>query len=284
MSVGREKILERISALRQVLLDDHNRGILVKRLPTHVYTVTGILTDLASEAVETTTSIVYGLEDNGPKHAWDIEPDFPSTARKSYHSSPGKHRDETKVDSISRNPRPVGEHVKTADEITPNPTYKKTARLTGSSEEDTRYKMTPKEYFARNVGMGVSAPAPVENDGFMNRVLDLVSRISYKDEDDWELRVAYDLKGDPVGRVYLQVVHYRPDAVTGVMGIGHGGKRYLSPHMVDGEIVRIAFNSFLAYEEHEVREFFKYQGRAVFGPHIDVNYLWRVADKLEVRS
>jgi hypothetical protein len=29
--------------------------------------------------------------------------------------------------------------------------------------------------------------------------------------------------------------------------------------------------------EHEAREQFKYRGRAVFGPHMDVDELWKLA-------
>lgn len=121
---------------------------------------------------------------------------------------------------------------------------------------------------------------------FLEIVRDIVRRVEYRDGYRWE--VAIDQK-DPAGRVYVQLLHVRPDAVTGEIGEGRGGKRYLSPHMTDSEIVRALFGAAKAYEEHEVREWFKYrprdqqEARPIFGPHGDVDMLWRVADILDIR-
>jgi hypothetical protein len=125
------------------------------------------------------------------------------------------------------------------------------------------------------------APAPASSDEFEANVKGLVSTISYKP--GYTLLCKQDQK-DPQGRLYLQVQCLRPDAITGVPGVGRGGKIYLSEHMTQGEIIRKAFGLFMAYEEHECREFFKWDGRAVFGPHIDVQALWEVADRMETRD
>jgi hypothetical protein len=122
---------------------------------------------------------------------------------------------------------------------------------------------------------------------FIDIVRDIVARIEYRP--DYRFEVEIDKK-DPQGRVYIQLWHTRPDAVTGATGEGRGGKRYLSPHMTDSEIVRACLGACLAYEEHEVREFFRYrpdgeaEARPIFGPHGDVNMLWRVADILDIRQ
>lgn len=122
---------------------------------------------------------------------------------------------------------------------------------------------------------------------FLDVVQDIVSRIEYRK--GYRFEVAIDKK-DPEGRVYVQLWHTRPDAYTGEPGEGRGGKRYLSPHATDSEIVRTLLGAALAYEEHEVREFFRYrprfetEARPVFGPHSDVDQLWKVADILDVRS
>lgn len=84
-------------------------------------------------------------------------------------------------------------------------------------------------------------------------------------------------------RWYFQVEADRVDAVTGEPGVGRGGKAYLSPHACRSELVQTAFGLFKAYEEHEAREFFRYAGRQVFGPHFDVLALWEIADRTEVR-
>jgi hypothetical protein len=108
----------------------------------------------------------------------------------------------------------------------------------------------------------------------------VVANIRYKP--GYRLLLNVD-QADPGGRLYLQVECDRPDVFTGVMGVGRGGKAYLSPHMTTSEIVRLAFGLFRAYEEHECREFFAYRGARVFGPHIDVEALVHVADVLDVR-
>lgn len=116
---------------------------------------------------------------------------------------------------------------------------------------------------------------------FEGRVRALVAQITYKD--GYRLICEWDKEHENT-RMYLQVACYRPDSLTGDLDWGHGGKAYLSPHMGNGEIVKTAFALFKSYEEHECREFFKYDGRAVFGPHISVDALWQVANRLEVRS
>ncbi len=116
---------------------------------------------------------------------------------------------------------------------------------------------------------------------FEQRVHELVGQISYRE--DYSILVERD-KRAAGGRLYLQVEHGRRDVQTGEMGLGRGGKAYLSPAMTDSEIVRKAFQLCLAYEEHEVREHFQFRGRRVFGPHIDVEALWRVAEDTDERK
>lgn len=98
----------------------------------------------------------------------------------------------------------------------------------------------------------------------------------------YRLRCEIDQK-DPQGRLFYQVECHRPDALTGVMGIGHGGKAYLSEHMTMSELVRKAMSLFLAYEEHECREFFRWRGAQVFGPHISIEALASIADQVDTR-
>lgn len=88
---------------------------------------------------------------------------------------------------------------------------------------------------------------------------------------------------DSEGRWYYQVQCQRLDSVTGEVGLGKGGKAYLSPHMNISELTRVIFGLFKSYEEHECREFFKWKGRSIFGPHLDSEALWEVADRLDYR-
>lgn len=116
---------------------------------------------------------------------------------------------------------------------------------------------------------------------WLDHVKQVVARVNYR-PDSYRFIVAID-QADPAGRVYIQLEHDRPDAFTGAAGVGRGGKSYLSPHMTVSEIVRRMLGMALAYEEHEVREFFQYKGKRVFGPHIDVEALVEVADELDIR-
>lgn len=101
-------------------------------------------------------------------------------------------------------------------------------------------------------------------------------------KDGYELLVERDKLIDG-GRLYLQLQAYRKDTDTGDWGYGRGAKYYLSPYMIDGEIVRLAFSALRAYDEHEDREAFTWCGRRVFGPHISLEALWEAADKVEYR-
>lgn len=120
---------------------------------------------------------------------------------------------------------------------------------------------------------------PEEAREFYLRVRGIADDISYKK--GYRLAVEFDQTHGT--RVYLQAQCYRPDTLTGIMGWGRGGKMYLSPHMTDSEIVQGAFGLFKAYEEHECREFFMYQGKRVYGPHISVEALLEVADRTTYR-
>jgi len=126
-----------------------------------------------------------------------------------------------------------------------------------------------------------AAPQEPNNQQWLAQVQLLMGQVTYR-PDSYRFIVAIDA-ADPEGRVYVQLEHERPDAFTGEPGVGRGGKSYLSPHMTPSEVIRRALGLALAYEEHEVREFFQYRGKRVFGPHIDVEALVAVADKLDVR-
>jgi hypothetical protein len=101
------------------------------------------------------------------------------------------------------------------------------------------------------------------------------------------LKVGQDeqyLDADGQGRFYLQVECLRPDAFTGVVEKGWGGKAYLTEYASNNEIVQIAFGLYKGYWEHEARETFKWRERRVFGPHIDTAALWEVARRVDLRS
>lgn len=76
---------------------------------------------------------------------------------------------------------------------------------------------------------------------------------------------------------YLQVEFDGCCNVTGEPILWKGRKWRLSPHMTKSEIVQTAFLAILIASEHEVREQFRFRGRAIFGPHFDVEHLVTLA-------
>lgn len=88
-------------------------------------------------------------------------------------------------------------------------------------------------------------------------------------------------------RYYLQVRFPARDLVTNEVEIQHGRKWLLSPHMTRSEVITTALKAVLTAVEHETREAFRYRGRAIFGPHIDVDALHRLVgdkDNLDMRT
>lgn len=108
---------------------------------------------------------------------------------------------------------------------------------------------------------------------------EVLDEVTYKP--GYQLLLRLDTEGS---RWYFQVQCERIDAITGTPGIGYGGKAYLSPHATLSELVQTAFGLFKSYEEHESREFFRWRGEQVFGPHIDVRYLHLIAGSTDARS
>lgn len=51
----------------------------------------------------------------------------------------------------------------------------------------------------------------------------------------------------------------------------------VSPEATKSEVIQTAFALVLLAEEQEIREKFLYCGEAIFGPHYDVDHLWRLA-------
>ncbi len=83
-------------------------------------------------------------------------------------------------------------------------------------------------------------------------------------------------------RFYLRVCAQEgsPYAISSVDGTSlpwKGRHWRLSEHMTDGELVQTAFKAIMTALEHEARERFTYKGKAIFGPHLDVDKLVEIA-------
>ncbi len=83
---------------------------------------------------------------------------------------------------------------------------------------------------------------------------------------------------------YLQVRFRAGDTAGGAVSEWSGRKWRLSGHMTKSEVVQTALKAVLTAEEHEAREKFLYQGRAVYGPHVSVDELWWACERKEVRE
>lgn len=113
------------------------------------------------------------------------------------------------------------------------------------------------------------------------RFRNVVSRVSYPNR---EFHVTYSS-----GRHYLQLQYTAPDAQRpGDLIRNYGRKWNLSIHMTDSEIVQTCFKAIMTSIEHEAREYFKYRGRSIFGPHFDVEKLHELCglglEALDVRA
>lgn len=106
----------------------------------------------------------------------------------------------------------------------------------------------------------------------IEKLLDI--HVQYKD--GWTLRLQCDESRN--NALYMQWVWWATCAKTSRKKIQHSRKWFVSEHASDSELVLTAFKAALTAEEHECRESFKFKGKRVLGPHIDVNALLTVCD------
>lgn len=83
------------------------------------------------------------------------------------------------------------------------------------------------------------------------------------------------------GGIILQATFPAPCQRTGLVDIQFTRKWLLSPEMTDSEIVGTAMLCVLTSVEHEAREEFEYQGRAIYGPHQRLEVLGTALDERE---
>jgi len=116
---------------------------------------------------------------------------------------------------------------------------------------------------------------------FVNRLKRITDEITLAENFMIDVKQDFEI---PNGRFFFQIYCWRKDAITGEMGMGFGGKAYLSEHATDSELVQTIFGLYKAYWEHEARETFLWRDRRVFGPHISTEALWDVARRVDIRS
>lgn len=84
--------------------------------------------------------------------------------------------------------------------------------------------------------------------------------------------------------IYLRGSYMEADVLTGKEERQLTRRWFLSPEMTRSEIVSTAFKCVLTSAEHRVREWFRYRGRAVYGPHFNVDLLWEICEARDVRA
>lgn len=77
---------------------------------------------------------------------------------------------------------------------------------------------------------------------------------------------------------YLQHQYQGTCSITGKARHCKGRKWYVSSHSCKSEIVQTALKAVITNAEHEAREKFKYRGKAIFGPHLNVDKLLEFCD------
>lgn len=103
----------------------------------------------------------------------------------------------------------------------------------------------------------------------LDQIKRIVDRIDYL---DWMIHIE-PVNEDPEGPIYLQVSFDAWDEASGKFQLQYGRKWLVSRYSTTSEIVQTALKAVLAAQEHEVREGFRYKGKAIFGPHFDVDDL-----------
>lgn len=79
---------------------------------------------------------------------------------------------------------------------------------------------------------------------------------------------------EPVnGGFHLQLNTKEIDTSTDQSNLMYGRKWFINEYADQNDIVRTAFKAVLTWQEHEVRESFKYQNSSIFGPHFNVEEL-----------
>lgn len=116
------------------------------------------------------------------------------------------------------------------------------------------------------------------NKAKFNEMREVVSRCTYKD--GWGIRLLVD-NSEPTLRPYLQLRVQGHDSISGEPAEWVSGKRYLSTFMCRQEIVGAVFALIKDAEMHELHEWFRYKGRAIYNPHLDPDVLAEVASKAE---
>lgn len=103
------------------------------------------------------------------------------------------------------------------------------------------------------------APRAKTTKALVNAFQGIANSFEYK---NWQYNIKLD--GE---RPYLQIEFMDFDSVTGEYERQTSRKYQLSPYMTDSEVIQTALLATIVTEQHEVREYFKYDDISIYGPH-----------------
>lgn len=122
--------------------------------------------------------------------------------------------------------------------------------------------------------------APDPNQEKWEEFQEYVEAVTYKP--GWYIRTGIELGGPDGSRMWVQIgvteeAEISFDPIAGKKVPWRGGKHYLSPHMCRQEVVGTLHHAFQRAELHEMNEWFRYEGRSIYNPHLDPDALVEVA-------
>lgn len=77
-------------------------------------------------------------------------------------------------------------------------------------------------------------------------------------------------------RLAIRAIFSDRCSVSGKESVQHTRDWLLTDNPTKNEIVQTALKCVLTSVEHEARERFRYRGKAIFGPHFDMDSLYRI--------
>lgn len=112
---------------------------------------------------------------------------------------------------------------------------------------------------------------------YLSEMQAIVDECKYADYD-------FCVTEDRRGALYLQAKYDEADVDTGIVETQFTRKWLLSPMMTKSEIVQTVFKCCITSMEHRCREWFRYKGKAIFGPHFDVDALHAICELKDKRK
>jgi hypothetical protein len=94
---------------------------------------------------------------------------------------------------------------------------------------------------------------------------------------DYKFNITLNARGE----LYMRAKYPEADTYTGEPAVQVTRRWLLTPPMTKSEFIQTCFKCAITSMEHRTREAFKYKGRRVFGPHFDVDDLWRLCEGRE---